>query len=91
MMAPQTWQLGASPRSTIPLRRSLLSGEETEFEPAEDVIHDRLGEADVGIVAPAAWFEAGVRELIAEQAERDSVLESDGAGAGEAVHEAGDG
>ncbi len=28
----------------------LLSGEEAELQPAENVVHDRLGKADVGIV-----------------------------------------
>jgi len=41
----------------------LLSGHEAQLEPAEDVIHDRLGEADVGIARPSAGLEAGVREL----------------------------
>src|SRR5215472_17462135 len=71
--------------------RLLLSGEEAKLQPAEDVIHDRLGVADVGIAAPAAGLEAGMRELLAEQFERHAMLQTDGDGAGEAVHEATDG
>ena len=54
-------------------------------------IHDRLGVTDLGVVAPAAGFEAGVRELLAQQLERNAVLQRDGDGAGEAVHQAADG
>src|SRR5581483_630697 len=54
----------------------------------EDVIHDRLGEADVRIAAPAAGLEAGVREFLAEQLERNSVLERDRNRESEAVHQA---
>jgi hypothetical protein len=43
----------------------LLSGK-AQLEPAEDVIHDRLGVADVGIAAPAAGFEARVRKFFAK-------------------------
>src|SRR6516162_2841770 len=71
--------------------RLLLAGEEAQLQPAEDVIHDRLGVADVGIVAPAAGLEAGVRELFAQQLERNAVLQGDGDGAGKAVHQATDG
>src|SRR5499427_10818604 len=69
----------------------LLPGQEAQLQPAEDVIHDRLGVADIGIAAPAAGFEAGMRELFAQQLERHAVLQADGDCAGEAVHEAADG
>ena len=69
----------------------LLAGQEAQLEPAEDVVHDRLGEADVGGFAPAAGLEAGVGEFFAQQFQRHAVLQRDGDGAGEAVHEAGDG
>ena len=45
----------------------------------------------LGILAPAAGLEAGVRELFAEQLERHAVLQGDGDGQGEAVHQAADG
>ena len=41
--------------------------------------------------APSAGLEAGVGEFFAEQFQRHAVLQRDGDGAGEAVHEAGDG
>src|SRR5437899_10287960 len=44
----------------------LLAGQETQLEPAEDVVHDALGVADVRVAGPAAGFEAGVGEFFAE-------------------------
>src|SRR5713101_4454287 len=69
----------------------LLSAEEAELEPAEDVVHDRLGEADVGIVRPAARLKARVRKFLAEQFERDTVLERNRDRQREAVHQTRDG
>ena len=69
----------------------LVSGEEAELEPAEDVVHDALGVADLFVAGPAGGLEAGVGEFLAEDAERDAVLEGEGDGGGEGVHEAGDG
>ncbi len=69
----------------------LLSAEEAQVQPAEDVIHDGLGKADIGIAGPAAGLEAHVLEFFAEQAQRYAMLERDRDGEGEAVHEAGDG
>jgi hypothetical protein len=70
---------------------ALLAGEEAELDPAEDVIHDGFGVADVLVAGPAGGLEAGVRELLAQDFERDAVLEGERGGGGEAVHEAGDG
>ena len=53
----------------------LLAGEEAQLEPAENVVHDRLGESDLGSAAPAAGFEAGVSELFAEKFQRHAVLQ----------------
>ena len=69
----------------------LVSGEEAELEPAEDVVHDGLRVADVLVAGPAGGLEAGVGELFAQDFERDAVLEGERDGGGEAVHEAGDG
>src|SRR5271155_3820526 len=66
----------------------LLAGEEAQLEPAEDVIHDVLGVADVFVAGPARGLKAGVRELLAQDFERDSMLEGNRDGGGEAVHEA---
>ena len=69
----------------------LMAGEEADLDPAEDVIHDGLGVADLGIAGPAGGLEAGVGELFAEHAQRHAVLQREADGGGEAVHEAGDG
>jgi hypothetical protein len=66
----------------------LLAGEEAQLEPAEDVIHDGLGVADVFVAGPPGGLKAGVRELLAQDFERDSVLQGERDGGGEAVHEA---
>jgi hypothetical protein len=55
----------------------LLAGEEAQMQPAEDVVHDRLGETDIRIVSPAAGLEAGVSKLLAHQFQRDTVLQRD--------------
>src|SRR5579863_1610640 len=80
----------AWPQAQVLEEHLLLAGGEAQIEPAEDVVHDRLGEADVGIAAPAAGLEAGVGKLLAQQFQRHAVLQSNGDGAGEAVHEAAD-
>ena len=69
----------------------LVAGEEADLDPAEDVVHDGLGVADLLVAGPAGGLEAGVGELLAEHAERDAVLEAERDGGGEGVHEAGDG
>src|SRR5579871_6305051 len=68
----------------------LLTGQEAQLEPAEDVVHDALGVADVRIAAPAAGFEASVRELFAERLQRNAVLQSQRDSEREAVHQSGD-
>jgi len=50
---------------------------EAQLEPAEDVIHDRLGEADVGC-STIRWARSGCAELFAEHLERHAVLQRDG-------------
>src|ERR1700757_1675588 len=61
------------------------------MEPAEDVIHDRLGKADLGVAAPPARLEPRMRKFLAEQLERDSMLQRDRDGQSKAVHEPRDG
>jgi hypothetical protein len=68
-----------------------VSGEEAELEPAEDVVHDAFRVADVLVAGPAGGFEAGVGEFFDEHFEGDAVLEGEGDGGGEGVHESGDG
>ena len=65
------------PQAEVLEQHLLLAGQEAQLEPAEDVIHDRLGIADVGIAAPSAGLEARVRELFAEQFQRDAMLQRD--------------
>ena len=71
--------------------RAACPGEKADLDPAEDVIHDGLGVADVGVAGPAGGLEAGVGELFAEDAQGHAVLEGERDGGGEGVHEAGDG
>ena len=54
-----------------------MAGEEAELHPAEEVIHDGLGVADLLVAGPAGGLEAGVGELLAEELERDAVLEAE--------------
>ena len=68
-----------------------MAREEADLDPAEDVVHDRLGVADLLVAGPAGGLEAGVGELLAEDAEGNAVLEGEGDGGGEGVHESGDG
>ena len=69
----------------------LVALEEAELDPAEEVVHDGFGVADLFVAGPAGGLEAGVGELLAEDAEGDAVLEGEGDGGGEGIHEAGDG
>ncbi len=86
---PSTGMEAWGPR---PAKRSSWCPErEADLDPAEDVVHDRLGVADLLVAGPARGLEAGVGELLAEDAQRHAVLESKGDGCGEGVHEAGDG
>ena len=59
------------------------------MQPAENIIHDGLGKADLGIAAPPAGLEARVSKLLAEKFERNPVLQRDGDRQGKAVHEPG--
>src|SRR5204863_4374119 len=79
------------PRSQVLKQQLLLAGEEAELQPAEDVIHDGFGKADVGIVGPATGLEARVRKLFAQHLEWYAMLQRQGDGAGKTVHQPGDG
>jgi hypothetical protein len=52
-----------------------MAGKEPQLEPAEDLIHDRLGEADVFIAGPAGGLKAVVGELLDQELERNAMLE----------------
>src|SRR6266705_2680005 len=49
--------------------------QELEGQPAEDIIHQRLGVADVAVRRPAAGLEARVAELVAQHLERNAILQ----------------
>ena len=68
-----------------------MAGEEAELHPAEDVVHDGFGIADLLVAGPARGLETGVRELLAEQLQWLAMLQAHGDRRGEGIHEAGDG
>ena len=70
---------------------SLLTFEESEFEPAKQIIHERLGVADLLIAGPTTGLKSRVAKLVAENLERHSVLQSERHGRGQRVHEPGNG
>src|SRR5580658_7669840 len=64
--------------------------QEAQLQPAEDVIHDGLGKADLFVASPAGGLEASVGELLAQYLERDAVLQRERNRGGKGVHEPGD-
>src|SRR6266542_539895 len=56
-------------RAQVLKQRLLLAGEEAQIEPAEDVIHDRVGVADLRVLRPAAGLKARVRKFVDQQAQ----------------------
>src|SRR5258706_8332618 len=77
-------------RTQVVEQQLLLSAEEAELQPAEDVVHDRLGKADIGVAGPSTGLEAGVREFLAVEFQWHTVLQRDGDGQRKTVHKAGD-
>ena len=71
-------------------RDLLLGGEEARPEPAEDVVHEGLGDRDLLVAGEAARLEPDVGELVDEVAQRHAVLERDADGRREGVHQAAD-
>src|SRR5579871_237749 len=71
------WPVATDPclQSEILEQHLLLARQEAQLQPAEDVIHDRLGVADIRVAAPAAGLEASMRELLAERLQRYAVLQ----------------
>src|SRR5580698_4011734 len=69
----------------------LVARQEADLHPAEEVVHDGLGVADLLVAGPAGGLEAGVGELLAEHTQRYAVLEGKRDSRGEGVHESGDG
>ena len=54
----------------------LVVGHVLDRQTAEEVVHDRRGEADVGIVGHARWLEPHVGERLDERPQRHPVLEA---------------
>src|SRR5664279_4138805 len=55
---------------------ALITRQEPEFEPPRDVIHKRLGVADLWISGPTAGLEAYMREFAAKHFEGYPILQS---------------
>ena len=56
------------------LRRGAVG--ERDVEPAEDVIHQGLGDGDVRVIGVAAWLEPAVREFAYKGVKRNAILEA---------------
>ena len=67
----------------------LLERQVLEGEAAEQVVHDRAGEADVGVVGHAGRLEAHVGERLDEGPQRHAVLQAVADRHGEGVHDPG--
>src|ERR1017187_6295970 len=72
-------------------RYRVFGAEELRAEPAENVIHDRLGVGNLLVPGPAAGLETHVRELVHQELERDAVLQVEADRRGERIHQPGDG
>src|SRR3989304_5486332 len=66
--------------------RLVVRGQEAAAEPAEDVVHDRLGDRDLVVAGEAGRLEADVGELVDEVAQRHAVLERQADRRRERVH-----
>src|SRR5271165_6363342 len=70
---------------------ALVTSQEPEFEPPRDVVHKRLGVADLWISRPAAGLEAHVAEFFAKHAQWHAVLQGKRDHRCEGIHEPRDG
>jgi hypothetical protein len=68
-------------------QRQLLSGQEAQLHPAEEVVHDGFGIAHLLVAGPARRFEPGMRQLVTQHLEGHSVLETDRHHRAETLHE----
>ena len=71
--------------------RFLVALDELAAQPAEDVIGDAGGVADVGVLGETARLEALVSEFLDQTFERHAVLQGDGGQRADRVHQAADG
>ena len=69
----------------------LLGRQVLERHATEQVVHEGVGDADVGIVGHAGGLEAHAGERLDEAAQRHAVLEAVAHRDGEGVHDAGEG
>jgi len=70
-------------------QKSLLAFQEAQFEPAEQIIGQRLGVANLWIARPPAWLKPRVAEFVAQDAQRDAILQRQGHCCCERIHETG--
>ena len=70
---------------------ALVTSQEPEFEPTRDVVHKRLGVADLWISRPTAGLKAHVAEFVAKHAQWHAVLQSKRDHSCEGIHQPGDG
>ena len=66
-LAIRRWQSGQ--RKAVEQLALFGGNDEFQFQPAEDVINDELGTADLGIAGPTAGLEARVREFATQDLE----------------------
>src|ERR1700736_2024752 len=69
----------------------LGSTQELRGEPAEDVVGDRLRDRNFGVLRESRRLEAGVRELLHQHFQRDTVLERQRDAGREGIHQPRDG
>ena len=67
-----------------------IAGQERDAQPAEDVVDNALGDADVGVLGVPHRLEAGVRELVHIHFQRHAVLQAHRHRRAEAIHQAAD-
>src|SRR5271157_836869 len=70
---------------------ALVTHQEPEFEPPRDVVHERLGVADLWISGPTAGLEPHVAEFFAKHAQWHAVLQGKRDHRCERIHQPGDG
>src|SRR5580692_10726379 len=83
-------RLRADPRQLRPQilkQKLLLPSQKPQLQPAEDVVHDRLGKPDVGIASPPARLKPRMRELFAQQLQRHAMLQRNGRSQRKAIHQ----
>ena len=66
---------------------TLIEIEVVKGEAAGNVVDDRLGNSNVRIIGHAGWLELEVREFLHEALKRNAVLQADGHGDGEGIHD----